>query len=58
MDDEGENIYGCLLGTTVKDPNLGIRYTTAKTRLDIHLVLLEACATSRSYEDRRNKKVS
>jgi hypothetical protein len=47
--DEGEHIDASLLGAAVEDPDLGVWNTTAESRLNIRLVLLEAAATSRAY---------
>lgn len=48
VSDEGEGINTDLLGSTIVNPDLSIGDTSAKSRLDIGLVLLETHATSRS----------
>ena len=48
VSDEGEGINGGALATNIVDTNLGIRDTTAETRLDVRLVLTVTIATSRT----------
>jgi hypothetical protein len=43
--DEGEVVDGGALGTAVEDADLGIGDATAKPRLNVRFVLLEAAAT-------------
>jgi hypothetical protein len=56
VDDEGEHIDGGSLGTAIKNSDLGVRDTTAEPGLDVHLVLLEACATRRSCGNEEGAK--
>lgn len=48
MDTEGELVGGGLLATQVEDLDLGVRDTTAETRLGVRLVLAVTVATSRT----------
>ncbi len=48
MGNERESIHTDSLGSAIIDADLGVRDTSAKSRLNIRLVLLEAHATSRS----------
>lgn len=48
VSNEGEHIDAGSLGSAVKNPDLGIGDTSAESRLNIRLVLLEAHAASRS----------
>lgn len=48
VSDEGESIDTDLLGSAIVNPDLSIGDTSAESRLDIRLVLLETHATSRS----------
>ena len=53
--DEWELVDWGLLGTAIINSDLGIWDTTAETRLDVRLVLLETNATSWSYRQRDGK---
>lgn len=50
MGNKGEVIHVGLLGSAIEDSDFGIGHTSAKSTLDVGLILLKSRATSRSWK--------